>query len=244
MCESGGTKLSESQTLEVRAELGRLLESPGFRTGKRCREFLQYIVEHTIQGPSGALKERSIGVELFQLPQDFDTSQHTIVRVTANELRKKLARHYQAENGAVRPVTIHLPPGSYSADFRWEDPAPPPDEVPATAAIPAPVNPRPWWASAVIVAGATTVLVVGITNLVLRTQSVKAVAVDAKFSSPTAAGVVGVSSGEELRTIAASTNGPGTPALIRYVVRSSSVPAISSSLRWAHDTNGPVSDMP
>ena len=31
------------------------------------REFLKYVVEHTITGPSGTLKERSIGVELFQL---------------------------------------------------------------------------------------------------------------------------------------------------------------------------------
>jgi hypothetical protein len=36
-------------------------------------------------GQSGALKERSLGVELFRLPTDFDPGQHTIVRVTANE---------------------------------------------------------------------------------------------------------------------------------------------------------------
>ena len=100
MCESEGTGLSESRELAVRAELNRLLESPAFRTSKRCREFLEYIVGHTISGPSGTLKERSIGVELFQLPQDFDPGQHTIVRVTANEVRKKLAQHYLAENGS------------------------------------------------------------------------------------------------------------------------------------------------
>jgi hypothetical protein len=49
----------------VRAELNRLLESPAFRTSKRCREFLEYIVDHTLNGPSGTLKERAIGVELF-----------------------------------------------------------------------------------------------------------------------------------------------------------------------------------
>ena len=80
--------------------LTRVLESAAFRTSKRCREFLEYIVEHTITGPNGALKERSIGVDLFQLPRDFDTGQHTIVRVTANEVRKRLAQYYQAENGS------------------------------------------------------------------------------------------------------------------------------------------------
>ena len=86
-------------------------------------------------GPSGALKERSIGVELFQLPQDFDTGQHTIVRVTANEVRKKLAQHYLAENGTYHPVRIDLPPGSYSAEFRWEAPPPAGCEAP-------PIQPR------------------------------------------------------------------------------------------------------
>src|SRR3954454_5261836 len=123
MCESESRGLSKSREQEVRAELTRLLESPAFRTSKRCREFLEYIIEHTISGPAGALKERSIGVELFQLSQDFDTGQHTIVRVTANEVRKKLAQHYQAENGTYPPVRIDLPPGSSPAAFGWGEPA-------------------------------------------------------------------------------------------------------------------------
>jgi len=121
MCESNG--LAESREQAVRAELQCLLESPTFRTSKRCREFLEYVVNHTISGPNGTLKERSLGVELFQLPLDFDTGQHTIVRVTANEVRKKLAQHYLTENASVRPVRINLPPGSYSAEFKWESPA-------------------------------------------------------------------------------------------------------------------------
>lgn len=120
MCESDSCQLSESREQAVRAELNRLLESSAFRASKRTREFLEYIVEHTINGPTGALKERSIGRELFQLPQDFDTGRHTIVRVTANEVRKKLAQHYLAENGSPQAVKIGLPPGSYSAEFRWE----------------------------------------------------------------------------------------------------------------------------
>lgn len=133
MCEGEVTRLGESQTQAIRAEVNRLLEGAAFRNSKRCREFLEYIVEHTINGPSGTLKERSIGIELFQLPQDFDTSQHTIVRVTANEVRKKLAQHYLAENGANHGVKIQLPPGSYSAEFKWEAPPAPLVIAPAPA---------------------------------------------------------------------------------------------------------------
>ena len=156
MCESESRGLSKSREQEVRAELTRLLESPAFRTSKRCREFLEYITEHTINGPSGALKERSIGVELFQLSQDFDTGQHTIVRVTANEVRKKLAQHYQAENGSYHPVRIDLPPGSYSAAFKWEAPAAETPVVEAPVAevlvvelpVPQPPAPEPVFANA------------------------------------------------------------------------------------------------
>src|ERR1700730_6269611 len=143
MCESESRGLSELRERAVRTELNRLLESSAFRTSKRCREFLEHIVQHTISGPAGSLKERSIGVELFQLPQDFDTGQHTIVRVTANEVRKKLAQHYLAENGSSHAVKINLPPGSYSAEFKWQASPPPTDvpplpvEAPATAPVPA-----------------------------------------------------------------------------------------------------------
>jgi Malectin domain len=111
--------LGEEREQAVRAELNHVLESAAFRTSKRCRDFLAYIVKHTITGPQVTLKERSIGMDLFQLPHDFDTGQHTIVRVTASEVRKKLAQYYLAENGAVHPVRIDLPPGSYSAEFKW-----------------------------------------------------------------------------------------------------------------------------
>ena len=119
---TGNPGLSELRQQAVRAELNRLLESAAFRTSKRCCEFLTYIVEHTITGPTGTLKERSIGTKLFQLPHDYDTGQHTIVRVTASEVRKKLAQYYLTENGSYHLVRIDLPPGSYSADFRWEAP--------------------------------------------------------------------------------------------------------------------------
>jgi hypothetical protein len=135
----------------VREELGRLLESAAFRSSKRCREFLQYVVEQTVNGPSGSLKERSIGIELFGLPQDFDTSQHTIVRVTASETRKKLAQYYHTENGTHHQVRIELPPGSYNAEFAWSsDPDPEPPSTPGPEPAPAMAEPtrRGFWLAA------------------------------------------------------------------------------------------------
>jgi hypothetical protein len=98
--------LGESRERTVRAELDHLLESPAFRTSKRCREFLTYIVEHTMTGQRVTLKERSIGVDLFQLPYDFDTGQHTIVRVTASEVRKKLRNTILPRMGTSTPFGL------------------------------------------------------------------------------------------------------------------------------------------
>jgi hypothetical protein len=124
MAGSAGLRLGEARERAVRGELTRLLESAAFKGSKRCRDFLKHVVEQTMTGPGESLKERSIGIDLFQLAPDFDPGQHTIVRVTANEVRKKLAQQYLAENGAPHPVQIELPPGSYRAEFKWEEPVP------------------------------------------------------------------------------------------------------------------------
>lgn len=131
--------LSEERELAVRAELQRLSESPAFRNSKRCRGFLEYIVERTISGPAGALRERAIGVELFGLEEDFDSGQHTVVRVTANEVRKKLALYYQSDTAQVRDVRIELPRGSYTAEFLCSAPDPAPDPAPEPEPVAEPV---------------------------------------------------------------------------------------------------------
>jgi hypothetical protein len=193
MGDSLGAGLDESLQRAARGELDRVLESVSFRTSKRCREFLGYVVEHTISGPSGALKERSIGVELFQLPQDFDTGQHTVVRVTANEVRKRLAQYYLAENGSYHPVRIELPPGSYSAEFRWE-----------TAAPETPVPARPGWLTGRVIAGTTAVLVIAGAVSIWRWHEAKPVSVDAE--SPAAAIPRALPGSGDLRMMVGSTS--------------------------------------
>ncbi len=222
MCDSDTQGLDVSREQAIRAELHRLLESAAFRTSKRCREFLAYIVVHTMHGPSGTLKERSIGVELFQLPQDFDPGQHTIVRVTANEVRKKLAQHYLVENGSVHPVRIDLPPGSYRAEFRWEAAVQPPvpeasTEPPATeppaAEPPVPELPaaepqaplRKTWLTLPVMLTAAAVLVLAAALAWSWRGAVHSAPADTKSNAGPAA-VMNVAIWEELRMIVGSTN--------------------------------------
>ena len=224
MVESGYRELSGEREQAVREELNRLLESPAFRTSKRSREFLEYVVEHTINGPAGALKERSIGVELFQLPQDFDTGQRTIVRVTANEVRKKLAQHYHAGNTPYHQVSIELPPGSYSAEFRWEAPPvetrvpemrvaetpaiePPAVEAPG-AQMPDPELPLPErasWLTYRITAPTVAVLVLVGALTVWRWRTSTPTSVVAKSTPITSLSPTAASAVEDLRVIAGAT---------------------------------------
>jgi hypothetical protein len=194
MHEGEGTGVSESQKRAIRAELDRLLESAAFRTSNRCKEFLKYVVEHTIDGSSNTLKERAIGIGLFQLPPDFDTGQHTIVRVTANEVRKRLAQHYFAENHSNHPVRIDLPPGSYSVEFKWGASATEP-KVPA----------RPSWLIPTVLLCAAAFMVIG-GVILLWPEQAKNLITPAGSSTPVPSTVAKASAGEDLRIIAGATD--------------------------------------
>jgi hypothetical protein len=110
----------------LREGLARILASSAFRSSKRCQELLSFVVERTLEGNSGRLKERSIGVELFGRDASYDTHEDPIVRVKANEVRKRLALYYQ-EEGAGAPFRIELPPGGYAVNIvpAGSPPAPP-----------------------------------------------------------------------------------------------------------------------
>lgn len=119
----------ETGTLEtarkeaVRAQLGRIVESEFFRGSQRCCRFLEYSVQHLLAGRSqDEIKERTIGVEVFHRPPDYDTAQDNIVRVTANEVRKRLAQYYGKARVDENPV-ITVPPGSYVVALEWQTPA-------------------------------------------------------------------------------------------------------------------------
>jgi len=102
----------------VREHLNRVLASPHFRTSKRSSDFLSFVVDLTLQGRQLEIKERTIGAAVFGRPLDYETPADPIVRVKANEVRKRLAQYY-GEVGADEPVQIELPAGAYVPAFRW-----------------------------------------------------------------------------------------------------------------------------
>ncbi|WP_157478168.1 hypothetical protein [Granulicella tundricola] len=103
---------------DIDRQVERILEHPLFHQSKRLPIFLRYIVDTSLaQGGQGSTKERTVGIEVFGRKPDYDNNSDPIVRVTATELRKKLAQYYY-EDGHSDEIRIELPPGSYLPRFR------------------------------------------------------------------------------------------------------------------------------
>jgi hypothetical protein len=111
-----GRPTSAPSSGEVRAQLGRILGSAQFKGSRRCAGFLQFATYEILQGQPERLKERTIGVEVFGRPPDYDTNGDPIVRSAAGEVRKRLAQYY-LEPGHESELRIELPPGSYVPQF-------------------------------------------------------------------------------------------------------------------------------
>ncbi len=97
---------------EVRAQLIRILASPGFANAERMRRFLTFTVEAKLRGEQDQIKEFTIGREVFDRDGEYDPRTDPIVRVEARRLRTRLDEYYAAV-GAADPVRIELPKGSY-----------------------------------------------------------------------------------------------------------------------------------
>lgn len=158
----------------VRAQLERILASPGFANAGRLSRFLRFVVERTLDGEGDQLKEYRLGTEVFDRPSDYDPRLDSIVRVEARRLRSKLAEYYEGP-GRADPVAIRVDKGSYTAAFgpsppeattagamtpESTTPVPdPPADAPAHA-LPPP-RPRRWLPFALAVAGLLVAVLAG-----------------------------------------------------------------------------------
>lgn len=164
----GRTGEREPDRAVVEKSLERILHSPSFQGSRRCQELLRYLVIKRLEGDTAALKERLIGSAIFGRDPSYDTAADAIVRVKANEVRKRLAAYY-GETGRDEPIRIYLPVGSYVPVFEWagngrrladpvevsDEPGLPPEDQPRPPATPRSFL-RTWWlvpaaASAIVV---------------------------------------------------------------------------------------------
>lgn len=103
---------TESDLEAFQRHMEEVLRGEAFRGSHRSAQFLRFVVDQAVGGHGDELKERLIGIELFDRSPNYDTGEDAIVRVTASDVRRRLLQHYGA-CGTRSEFRIGLPLGSY-----------------------------------------------------------------------------------------------------------------------------------
>jgi hypothetical protein len=122
-------KEAEITEQAVRAEVERVLASQTLRGKETLQRLLAYLADRTLDGSAEALKEYTIGVEVFGKPEDYNPQEDASVRVQVGRLRQKLEEYYRAE-GSAAPVVVELPKRQFALQFHLQ-------------AVPAPASESP-----------------------------------------------------------------------------------------------------
>lgn len=144
--EMEGTPAPPSSALEagqeslVRETLNLILTSKGFSSARQSKRFLAYIVDRALQGKEEELKERVIGLEIFDRRPDYSTGDDPIVRVHAVDLRRRLDRFNESVSAKSLPVLITVPTGGYCPKFTFSQDANSAVQMPASHSVSEPVG--------------------------------------------------------------------------------------------------------
>ena len=101
----------------VEQQVERIRNSPDFANGAKLGQFLNYVVEQTLAGNPGKIKQYTIAVEALGYPPDFDPINNPTVRILAGRLRRAIDRYY-LDQGKSDPIRIDIPKGSYIFAYR------------------------------------------------------------------------------------------------------------------------------
>ena len=107
---------TDAEKSVILEQLERMLAHSHFNQSRRYPALLRFVVQTTLDGNAALLKERTLGVEVFRKRAQYDTGSDPIVRVTAAELRKRIALYY-GEPGHEAELRLTLPAGSYIPHF-------------------------------------------------------------------------------------------------------------------------------
>ena len=155
----------------VREQLGRILSTALFRNSKRFPVFLQHTVEHALTS-SEPLKERTIGHEVFARDPGYDTGQDPVVRMTAAEVRKRLAQYYQQPEHQSELI-VAFQPGSYVPEFIRPVRRQAEVEAPAVEVQPLPAPGWPLQRRAVVALAVAAVVVAAVAALVFGVMAAR-----------------------------------------------------------------------
>src|SRR5262249_27923539 len=112
LSSDGWIPTTDADLSSARTQLAKMLVHPLFANSKRYPALFRHVVECRLEGRTDNLKERTLGIEVFGRKADYDTNLDPVVRITAGEIRKRIAQYYHDPEHESE-LRIDLPPGSY-----------------------------------------------------------------------------------------------------------------------------------
>ena len=100
----------------IEFELEAICSDHQFRSSQRNCAFIRYVVTETLAGRAADLKERTLGSALFGRPITYETGTDAVVRVRANEVRKRLSSYYETNESRLG-WRIQMPLRGYAPRF-------------------------------------------------------------------------------------------------------------------------------
>lgn len=126
-------------------QIDHITKSHSLRGSESLCKLLQYLAKQALQHPEAPLKEYQIATEVYGRHADFDPQSDSTIRVQAGRLRLKLAEYYASE-GALDPIVVRIPKGSYHLVFEPRQMEAHPQAVPPREPVNAKSEtvPAPW----------------------------------------------------------------------------------------------------
>lgn len=100
----------------ITKELQRVVSSAELARSEQLKRFLAFIVEESLAGRAGKIKEYTVALAVLGRDDAFDPTIDPVVRIQAGRLRRALERYYLVE-GKNNPVRIEIPKGGYRPTF-------------------------------------------------------------------------------------------------------------------------------
>jgi len=104
----------------VRDQVQRILRSEQFGNAPGLEKALSYLVEQSLAGRGGELKEVILALEVFNRGAEFDPRTDSSVRTQIGRLRGRLSSYYDGP-GRADPIVIEIPKGTYAPVFSARD---------------------------------------------------------------------------------------------------------------------------
>ncbi len=108
----------QAREAEILRQLDRHAGEPPLHPQPALPKLSAFHREEELDGLAINSRSEQSGLRSSAETPDYDTTSDPIVRVTAAEIRKRIAQYYQ-DSGHVDEFRISLPPGSYVPHFDW-----------------------------------------------------------------------------------------------------------------------------